>query len=51
MKINPTSLKVDSGASGVKLEPKHLQQAMRQLGGLENSTVVSIKAVLPSSFH
>lgn len=39
LKINPTSLKVDSSGSGIILEPKHLQQAMRQLGGFEQSSI------------
>lgn len=39
LKINPQTLQVDSGNDGIILEPKHLQQAMRQLGGVENSAV------------
>ncbi|MEX0965271.1 MAG: DUF1501 domain-containing protein [Pseudohongiellaceae bacterium] len=35
LKINPTTLQVDS--AGVGLEPKHLQQAARELAGIENS--------------
>lgn len=41
LKINPTSLKVDSSTSGVILEPKHLQQALRQLGGFDKSSIAS----------
>lgn len=39
LKINPTTLKVDSSSSGILLEPKHLQQAMRQLGGFDQSAI------------
>ena len=39
LKINPTTLQVDSSSSGVILEPKHLQQAMRQLGGFQSSNI------------
>lgn len=37
LKINPTTLKVDSSSAGIKLEPKHLQQAIRQLAGVDKS--------------
>ena len=39
LSINPDSLAVDSGPSGVMLEPKHLQQAMRQLAGVDQGSV------------
>lgn len=42
LKINPTTLKVDSSSAGVKLEPKHVQQAMRQLGGVDQSAVAQL---------
>lgn len=35
LKINPSTLQVDS--AGVGLEPKHLQQAMRELAGVHQS--------------
>ena len=37
--INPDSLAVDSGSEGLLLEPKHLQQAMRQLAGVDQNEV------------
>ncbi|MDD9895471.1 MAG: DUF1501 domain-containing protein [Gammaproteobacteria bacterium] len=40
--INPTSLMVDGSSSGVRLEPKHLQQAMRQLGGVDQSSIAQL---------
>ena len=39
LKINPQSLQVDNSSAGIILEPKHLQQAMRELGGVANSAV------------
>ncbi len=36
--INPSTLQVDGSSAGVRLEPKHIQQAMRQLAGIEQST-------------
>ncbi len=42
LKINPATLKVDSSSSGVKLQPKHLQQAMRQLAGVDQSAVAKL---------
>lgn len=36
-KINPSTLQVDNSSAGVMLEPKHLQQAIRELAGVENS--------------
>lgn len=39
LKINPQTLQVDSSSAGIILEPKHLQQAMRELGGIQNSAV------------
>lgn len=37
LKINPTTLQVDSSSTGVTLEPKHLQQAIRELAGVDQS--------------
>lgn len=37
LKINPSSLQVDNSSAGVRLEPKHLQQAIRELAGVEQS--------------
>ncbi|MFM1895903.1 MAG: hypothetical protein RLZZ385_977 [Pseudomonadota bacterium] len=39
LKINPQTLLVDNGSAGIALEPKHLQQALRQLGGIDSSPV------------
>ena len=39
LKINPTTLNVDNGSSGILLEPKHLQQALRQLGGFDKAAI------------
>ncbi len=39
--IDPISLSVDQ-ANGVTLQPKHLQQAMRQLAGIEQSSVAEL---------
>ena len=35
--INPSTLQLDSSSAGVGLEPKHLQQAIRELAGIERS--------------
>ncbi|NKB33678.1 MAG: DUF1501 domain-containing protein [Pseudomonadales bacterium] len=40
--INPATLAVDDSVNGVRLEPKHLQQAMRQLGGVDQSTIAQL---------
>jgi len=37
LNINPSTLQVDSSSAGVGLEPKHLQQAIRELAGIERS--------------
>jgi hypothetical protein len=37
LKINPSTLQVDSSNAGVGLEPKHLQQAIRELAGVDQS--------------
>lgn len=37
LKINPDTLQLDSSGAGIGLEPKHLQQAMRQLAGVDQS--------------
>lgn len=42
LNINPSSLQIDSSSAGVRLEPKHLQQAMRQLGGIDQSSVAQL---------
>ena len=39
LSINSATLQVDNSNSGVRLEPKHLQQAMRQLAGIDQSSV------------
>lgn len=39
LKINPASLQVDTSSSGIILEPKHLQQALRQLGGFDQTAI------------
>jgi uncharacterized protein (DUF1501 family) len=41
LKINPSTLQVDSSSTGVGLEPKHLQQAIRELAGVEQSAAAS----------
>jgi len=37
LKINPNTLQVDSSSAGIALEPKHLQQAIRELAGVDQS--------------
>ncbi len=37
LKINPGTLQVDSSSAGVGLQPKHLQQAIRELAGVDRS--------------
>ena len=37
LSIHPTSLAVDE--NGIRLQPKHIQQAMRQLAGIENHEI------------
>ncbi len=37
LNINPSTLQVDSSNAGVRLEPKHLQQAIRELAGVDQS--------------
>jgi hypothetical protein len=39
--VNPLTLSSDSSASGVRIEPKHIQQAMRQLAGIDQSLIAS----------
>ena len=39
LSINPTTLQLDDSVSGVVLEPKHLQQAMRQLADVDQSSI------------
>jgi hypothetical protein len=42
LNINPSTLQIDSGNAGIRLEPKHLQQALRQLGGVDQSSVAQL---------
>ncbi|PCJ22473.1 MAG: hypothetical protein COA96_14425 [SAR86 cluster bacterium] len=42
LNINPSTLQVDNSSAGIRLEPKHLQQAMRQLGGVDNSNIAQM---------
>lgn len=37
LSINPTTLQLDS--NGIQLQPKHIQQAMRELAGIENHEI------------
>lgn len=37
LKINPNTLQVDNSSAGIGLEPKHLQQAIRELAGVDQS--------------
>ena len=37
LKINPGTLQLDNSVAGINLEPKHLQQAIRQLAGVDQS--------------
>jgi len=37
--INPQTLAIDSSASGIALAPKHLQLALRQLGGIDQQPI------------
>ena len=37
LKINQSTLQVDGSSAGVGLEPKHLQQAIRELAGVDQS--------------
>lgn len=39
LSINPDTLAIDSSPDGLVLEPKHLQQAMRQLVGVDQNAV------------
>ncbi len=39
LNINPSSLQIDSTSSGLRLEPKHLQQAVRELAGVDQSSI------------
>ena len=38
LKINPSTLQLDNSSAGLVLEPKHLQQAIRELAGVDQST-------------
>ena len=37
IKINPSTLQPDSSSAGLTMEPKHLQQAVRELAGVDQS--------------
>ena len=37
IKINPSTLQPDSSSAGLTMEPKHLQQAIRELAGVDQS--------------
>jgi hypothetical protein len=37
LNINPSTLLQDSSLAGVRIEPKHIQQTMRELGGIDQS--------------
>ncbi len=37
LSINPDTLQTDTSSAGISLEPKHLQQAIRQLAGVDQS--------------
>lgn len=39
--VNPLTLGSDGSASGIRLEPKHIQQAMRQLAGIDQSLLAA----------
>ena len=36
--INPTTLAIDTGPTGVVLQPKHIHDGMRRLAGIESSS-------------
>lgn len=40
--INPATLHIDSSSAGVRIEPKHLQQAVRELAGVDQSAIAQI---------
>ena len=42
LNINPTTLQVDDSSNGVRIEPKHLQEGMRQLGGVDQSSIAQL---------
>jgi uncharacterized protein (DUF1501 family) len=39
LKINPSTLQVDTSSAGIILEPKELQLAMRKIAGIDQSAV------------
>lgn len=39
LNINQATLAVDTSTSGIRLEPKHLQQTMREIGGVAESSL------------
>ncbi len=49
--VNPLSLASDDSASGVRIEPKHIQQAMRQLAGIEQSAIASLFPLNAGEFN
>ena len=42
LSINPSTLAIDNSTNGIRLEPKHLQQAIRQLGGVDQSSIAQL---------
>lgn len=40
--INPSSLQLDDSSAGVRIEPKHLQQAVRQLARVDQSSIAQM---------
>lgn len=38
LSINPSTLQVDASPAGIRLEPKHLQQTMREIAGVAQSS-------------
>lgn len=42
LNINGSSLQVDSSSSGIRLEPKHLQQTIRQIAGVSDSSTAQL---------
>lgn len=42
LNINASTLQLDSSSNGIRLEPKHLQQALRELSGLDASSAAQL---------
>ena len=54
LSINPNSLAVDASPNGLILQPKHLQQAIRTMAGLESSAIAQqfpLNAEFVDFFH